>query len=178
MKTPEHIYQPACARCRDEAGKDRAGVVDTSLCNWHTNDLVLSLRAEVERLRAERDGAFTRYDALLWQIANEGCVSARVGEGTRECGLPVCGLCRLVNDRDFYRENSAALGHALEIGNAKIEDLRALLLEVAEGGVEFEDPRVRYVAVQIDADTWARVKALSATAEEEGREERGKEKGK
>ena len=51
MKTPEHIYQPACARCRDEAGKDRAGVVDTSLCNWHTNDLVLSLRAEVERLK-------------------------------------------------------------------------------------------------------------------------------
>ena len=81
--------------------------------------------AEVERLRAERDGAFTRYNALLWQIANDGCVSARVGEGTRECGLPVCGLCRLVHDRDFYRENSAALGHALEIGNAKIEDLRA-----------------------------------------------------
>ena len=51
MKTPEHIYQPACARCRDEAGKDRAGVTDTSLCNWHTNDLVLSLRAEVERLK-------------------------------------------------------------------------------------------------------------------------------
>jgi hypothetical protein len=136
-----------------------------------------ALRAEVERLRAERDGAFTRYDALLWQIANEGCVSARVGEGTRECGLPVCGLCRLVHDRDFYRENSAALGHALEIGNAKIEDLRALLLEVAEGGVEFEDPRVRYVAVQIDADTWARVKALTAPAEEAEREERRKEKG-
>ena len=129
-----------------------------------------ALRAEVERLRAERDGAFTRYDALLWQIANEGCVSARVGEGTRECGLPVCGLCRLVNDRDFYRENSAALGHALEIGNAKIEGLRALLLEVAEGGVEFEDPRVRYVAVQIDAETWARVRALTAPAEEEGRD--------
>jgi len=51
VKTPEHIYQPACARCRDEAGKDRAGVTDTSLCNWHTNDLVLSLRAEVERLK-------------------------------------------------------------------------------------------------------------------------------
>ena len=107
-----------------------------------------ALRAEVERLRDERDGAFTRYDALL----------------------SVCGLCRLVNDRDFYRENSAALGHALEIGNAKIEDLRALLLEVAEGGVEFEDPRVRYVAVQIDADTWALVKALTAPAEEEGRD--------
>ncbi len=73
---------------------------------------------------------------------------------------------RLKNDRDFYRENSAALGHALEIGNAKIEGLRALLLEVAEGGVEFDDPRVRYVAVQIDADTWARVKALTAPAEE------------
>ena len=51
MKTPEHVYQPACARCRDEAGKDRAGVTGTSLCNWHTNDLALSLRAEVERLR-------------------------------------------------------------------------------------------------------------------------------
>ena len=51
MKTPEHIYRPSCARCRDEAGKDRAGVLDTSLCNWHTNDLVLTLRAEHERLR-------------------------------------------------------------------------------------------------------------------------------
>ena len=60
MKTPEHVYQPACARCRDEAGKDRAGITDTSLCNWHTNDLVLSLRAEVERLKEaieiEREG--------------------------------------------------------------------------------------------------------------------------
>lgn len=52
MKTPEHIYSPACARCRDEAEKDRAGVTDTSLCNWHTNDLVLSLRSENARLRA------------------------------------------------------------------------------------------------------------------------------
>jgi hypothetical protein len=87
-------------------------------------------------------------------------------QDAREIAFLRAEVERLRNDRDFYRENSAALGHALEIGNAKIEGLRALLLEVAEGGVEFDDPRVRYVAVQIDADTWARVKALTAPAEE------------
>ena len=73
MKTPEHIYSPACARCRDEAGKDRAGVTDTSLCNWHTNDLVLSLRAENERLREALRGAEAHHDeqARLW-ADNEG----------------------------------------------------------------------------------------------------------
>lgn len=75
---------------------------------------------DIERLTRERDEAHTRYNALLWQITNEGCVAARVGEGTRECGLPVCGLCRLVHERDFYKQNSAVLGDALRIGNAKL----------------------------------------------------------
>ena len=75
MKTPEHIYRPSCARCRDEAGKDRAGVLDTSLCNWHTNDLVLTLRAEHERLRE-----------ALREIAEHVCIW-RVGNG------PECRRC-------------------------------------------------------------------------------------
>lgn len=75
---------------------------------------------DIARLTRERDEAHTRYNALLWQITNEGCVAARVGEGTRECGLPVCGLCRLVHERDFYKQNSAVLGDALRIGNAKL----------------------------------------------------------
>lgn len=37
-----------------------------------------------------------------------------------------------------------------------------LVREVAEGGVEFEDERVRYVAVQIDRETWAEVKTYAA----------------
>lgn len=73
---------------------------------------------EIARLTRERDEAHTRYNALLWQIANEGCVAARVGEGTRECGLPVCGLCRLVHERDFYKQNSAALESLLRECNA------------------------------------------------------------
>ena len=40
---------------------------------------------------------------------------------------------------------------------AEVERLRALLREVAEGGVESADERVRYVTVQIDRDTWAAV---------------------
>ena len=66
MKTPEHVYIPSCARCRDEAGRERAGVTDTSLCNWHTNDLVMSLRAEDERLRA----AATEALAVLTRLAD------------------------------------------------------------------------------------------------------------
>ena len=37
------------------------------------------------------------------------------------------------------------------------ERLWALLREVAQGGVESADERVRYVTVQIDRDTWAAV---------------------
>ena len=51
MKTPEHVYAPSCARCRDEAGKDRAKVPDDDLCAWHTTDALTTLRAEVERLK-------------------------------------------------------------------------------------------------------------------------------
>ena len=53
MKTPEHVYTPSCARCRDEAGKDRAKVPDDDLCAWHTTDALTTLRAENERLRAD-----------------------------------------------------------------------------------------------------------------------------
>ena len=53
---------------------------------------------------------------------------------------------------------------------AENERLRRLLSEVAEGGVEFADERVRYVAVQIDAETWAEVQAVRAAAEKEKKE--------
>ncbi len=92
MKTPEHIYQPACARCRDEAGKDRAGVVDTSLCNWHTNDLVLSLRAENERLKERLD----RIDAFAGERCEaSGCRPDPCGpvEYHDVEGVPLCAEC-------------------------------------------------------------------------------------
>lgn len=38
---------------------------------------------------------------------------------------------------------------------------RELLVEVAESAVEFEDKRVRYVTVQIDAGTWKEISALA-----------------
>ena len=52
MKTPEHVYIPGCARCRDEAGKDRAKVPDDDLCAWHTTDVLTTLRSENKRLTA------------------------------------------------------------------------------------------------------------------------------
>lgn len=66
MKTPEHVYTPSCARCRDEAGKDRAKVPDDDLCAWHTTDALTTLRAENERLRA----AATEALAVLTRLAD------------------------------------------------------------------------------------------------------------
>jgi len=86
-------------------------------------------------------------------------------------------IARLTRERDEARERAASLSRELltaiqarDSYRASAE-LRALLREVAEGGVEFADERVRYVAVQIDADTWARVKAITVPAEEDGRDE-------
>ena len=66
MKTPEHVYVPSCARCRDEAGKDRAKVPDDDLCAWHTTDALTTLRAENERLRAAAQEAM----AVLTRLAD------------------------------------------------------------------------------------------------------------
>jgi len=66
----------------------------------------------------------------------------------------------------------AHLGSRLRAHDAALraenERLRRLLSEVAEGGVEFADERVRYVAVQIDRETWAEVLAL-AKGDDRGR---------
>ena len=75
-----------------------------------------------------------------------------------DCLTNACGGCCVK-----YRAELDAL-------RAENERLRALLREVAECGVESADERVRYVAVQIDADTWARVKAITVPAEEDGRD--------
>lgn len=42
---------------------------------------------------------------------------------------------------------------------AEVERLRALLSDVAESGVEFDDERLRWLSVQIDRETWAQVQA-------------------
>ena len=58
--------------------------------------------------------------------------------------------------------------HVARALRAENERLRRLLSEVAEGGVEFADERVRYVAVQIDRETWAEVLALAGREVERG----------
>lgn len=39
----------------------------------------------------------------------------------------------------------------------------SLLIEVANSGVAFEDPRIGYVEVQIDRDVWDRIQAVKAS---------------
>jgi hypothetical protein len=40
----------------------------------------------------------------------------------------------------------------------EVERLRALLRDVADSGVAFEDPRIHYVEVQIDTVTWQEIR--------------------
>ena len=72
----------------------------------------------------------------------------------------VDGVGKTAKARAVYASHAAL--------RAENERLRRLLSEVAEGGVEFADERVRYVAVQIDRETWAEVLAL-AKGDDRGR---------
>lgn len=47
---------------------------------------------------------------------------------------------------------------ALDAAVAERDELRALVERVAASGVVFEDPRVGYVEVQIDRETWEALK--------------------
>ena len=82
MKTPEHVYTPSCARCRDEAGKDRAKVPDDDLCAWHTTDALTTLRAEVERLKKALE-PFARIgeDATIRELAEMAKAEPWAGHG-------------------------------------------------------------------------------------------------
>lgn len=53
MDASEIEYNPNCAKCRDYARKDRAGVDDSSLCLWHLKEENYNLREEIERLKNE-----------------------------------------------------------------------------------------------------------------------------
>jgi hypothetical protein len=44
---------------------------------------------------------------------------------------------------------------------AERDALRALVCDVADSGVAFEDPRLNYVEVQIDRDTWESIRAAT-----------------
>lgn len=76
----------------------------------------------------------------------------------------------LENEPLYTDDIGTAVDVTAEIAALRSENerLRRLLSEVAEGGVEFADERVRYVAVQIDRETWAEVLAL-AKGDDRGR---------
>jgi hypothetical protein len=62
---------------------------------------------------------------------------------------PRCQHCpNLADERSFMCEDCAGRADAEVVG------LRDLLADVATSGVEFDDPRIGYVSVQIDRETW------------------------
>ncbi len=58
-------------------------------------------------------------------------------------------------------------GAEIEYLTAQVNQLRALLSEVAASGISFQDPRVRYLEVQIDCSTWDDIAAALRTNERE-----------
>jgi hypothetical protein len=64
----------------------------------------------------------------------------------------------------FWTEHETRLDSALRALLAANGEAERLLREVAGGAVVFDDERVPYIEVQIDAETWAEVKRFAATA--------------
>jgi hypothetical protein len=46
----------------------------------------------------------------------------------------------------------------------EIDNLKALLVDVANAGLVFSDPRVSYVEIQIDAETWIELQRIKKEA--------------
>jgi hypothetical protein len=68
------------------------------------------LARAVLRLLDERNHHRRRHEALKFQIDNEGCVAAHIGERTYECdATKPCGLCRLRAARDELARYKAAV---------------------------------------------------------------------
>lgn len=62
---------------------------------------------------------------------------------------------------DGFDENAAeAIRRSVASLRRIYDDMRAVLREVAASGVESDDPRLPYVVVQIDRETWRRALEL------------------
>ena len=64
------------------------------------------------------------------------------------CGCARCLRAELARERSEIERLTATL-------QTEVARMRTLLREAALSGVEFTDPRINYVTVQIDAETWA-----------------------
>ena len=67
----------------------------------------------------------------------------------------------IMNDKEIHPTPATLARHARTLLPALIEEvreLRRMVGEVAGSGVEFEDPRIRYLTVQIDQKLWAELK--------------------
>lgn len=60
----------------------------------------------------------------------------------------------------------AALLSALILSREREADAAELLRETASSGVEHEDPRISYVTVQIDVETWRLIRAFAEKSKE------------
>ena len=140
MKTPEHVYVPSCARCRDEAGKDRAKVPDDDLCAWHTTDALTTLRAENERLRTateiEREGqrsmarALSEINRLSRLDVAVHLVPSAENERLRAAATEALAvLTRLADSAAYWSEYDVPVGLIAEIDEAKARLAGALSRE-------------------------------------------------
>lgn len=130
-ETPEHIYNPSCARCRDEAGKDRAKVPDDDLCVWHLRVALAEAQREKDEATAEFDRLRQdRKDALAVQTREGWSASewlARTGKAERERAEAQARRDAALNERDGYRiALSSAESRALA-AEAEVARLREAL---------------------------------------------------
>ena len=97
----------------------------------------------------------------------------------RLCDLLYPGLDDAARSRKCLGGSEAKVLHeaAYEIARIRaenaeltrqLEEARELLTEVAVSGVSMSDPRIDYVEVQIDTDTWAELREMADAAPEEG----------
>lgn len=101
------------------------------------------LYEEVERLRAQNKAAS---DAWQQRIkATEHALNERTW-------LRTWAL-------DLLKKGDKVSRHS-ELGRTQVEVLLELLEDVAVSGVAFEDPRIKYVEVQLDRSTWDDIQAL------------------
>lgn len=158
------FYIKAFASAGGYTGDDLADHLENGPLHPDESGVAVDVTNEIERLRLALETA----NARIADLENPNFVNCDGlhADGKypntphRPIGINRLYPCPACEARAELDRMSGWIGK-LRKAEAERDAAVALIREVAGSGVEFEDERVRYVAVQIDRETWVGVRALS-----------------
>lgn len=127
-------------------------------------ELVGEVRRLASELEAQHDASESVFEAIM-DVLSEAGFNGPLAE---QVGGAVLEVKRLRAELTQLRDDNRELSGDAHAAREEARRLRTLCVEVANSGVAMEDPRIDYMEIQLDRETWNELRALVAKEASDG----------